>query len=244
MIYGFMNLPNTGERFPVIIALHGYIDPTVYHTLDYTTRYADDLSNAGYLVLHPNLRGYPPSDNGDNLFRVGMAIDVLNLIAIVKATGGRTGPLQAADPNRIGMWGHSMGGGITTRVITVSPDVRAAVLYSAVSGDEAKNYAAIGVWSNGSRGNEERAVPVSVLPRISPLYYFGDIQAAVSIYHGLADPMVPVEWSVQTCAQLRALGKNVSCTYYDGMPHTFTGRGDEQFIQSSLQFFDRYLKAP
>ncbi len=76
-IYGFMNVPNGSGPFPVVIALHGYIDPAVYSTLDYTTRYADSLAGAGYLVIHPNLRGYAPSDNSPseaNLFRHGRKI--------------------------------------------------------------------------------------------------------------------------------------------------------------------------
>ena len=101
-IYGFANIPNEEGPHPVIIALHGYIDPAVYYTLDYTTHYADALANAGYIVLHPNLRGYPPSDDGENLFRVGMAIDVLNLIEIIKTQSGGTDPLRTADPNHIG----------------------------------------------------------------------------------------------------------------------------------------------
>ena len=44
MIYGFMNVPNADGPHPVIIALHGYIDPAIYQTLDYTTRYADALA--------------------------------------------------------------------------------------------------------------------------------------------------------------------------------------------------------
>ncbi len=243
-IYGFMNVPSGQGKFPVIIALHGYIDPSVYQTLDYTTRYADDLASAGYLVIHPNLRGYPPSDAGENLFRVGMAVDVLNLIAILNSEGGLPGALQAADPSRVGMWGHSMGGGITTRVLTVSQDVKAAVLYAPMSGDEAKNFAAIGQWSNGARGGAERSVPAGELPQISPMYYFDYIQAAVGIYHGSADSLVPVQWSMLTCEQMQALGRNVECHYYPGMPHTFEGQGDAQFIQDSIQFLDRYLKGP
>jgi len=117
-IYGFANIPHGDGPFPVIIVLHGYIEPEIYQTLDYTTHYADALASAGYLMLHPNLRGYPPSDEGDNLFRVGMAIDVLNLIALVKENSGQPDLLQTADPTRIGLWGHSMGGGISTRVLT------------------------------------------------------------------------------------------------------------------------------
>jgi len=243
-IYGFANIPNDAEAHPVIIALHGYIDPAIYNTLDYTTHYADALASAGYIVLHPNLRGYTPSDYGDNFFRVGMATDVLNLIALVQSQSGGTDLLGHAMPDRIGLWGHSMGGGITTRVLTVTDDVRAAVLYGAMSGDEEKNYKAIQQWSGNTRGLEETSVPVDVLTRISPMYFFGNITAAVSIHHGAADELVPPDWSVLTCEQLRALGKNVECHSYDGMPHTFYGQGDQEFIQNTVNFFNQYLLAP
>lgn len=243
-IYGFADIPNDEGPHPVIIALHGYIDPAIYNTLDYTTHYADAIATAGYIVLHPNLRGYAPSDNGDNLFRVGMATDVLNLIALVQAQSGGADPLRTALPDRIGMWGHSMGGGITTRVLTVTDDVRAAVLYAAMSGDEQKNYEAIRQWSGQTRGLEELNIPVQALNRISPMYFFQNITAAVSIHHGAADALVPPDWSVLTCDQLTSLGKNVQCTYYQDMPHTFYGAGDEEFIQNTVQFFNQYLKAP
>lgn len=241
-IYGFANIPNDEDVHPVIIALHGYIDPAIYNTIDYTTHYADSLATAGYIVLHPNLRGYPPSDSGENLFRVGMAIDVLNLIALVQSQSGGTDPLKNANPNSIGLWGHSMGGGITTRVITVSDDVRAAVLYAAMSGDEQKNYNAIRGWSGQTRGIEELEIPVEVLSSISPMYFLQNITAAVSIHHGTADALVPIDWSVTTCEQLTSLGRDVDCVYYENMPHTFYGQGDEQFIQNSIEFFNQELK--
>jgi len=244
IIYGFANIPNDEGAHPVIIALHGYIDPALYNTLDYTTHYADALANAGYIVLHPNLRGYAPSDSGENLFRVGMAIDVLNLIALIQVQSGGTDPLRTAVPDRIGLWGHSMGGGITTRVLTVSDDVRAAILYAAMSGDEGKNYEAIRQWSGGTRGLEELNIPVEALHTISAMYFFQNITAPVSIHHGRADALVPLDWSVTTCDQLQALGKNVECTYYQDMPHTFYGTGDQEFIQNTVAFFNQYLKAP
>ena len=243
-IYGFANIPNDANPHPVIIALHGYIDPAIYNTLDYTTHYADALASAGYIVFHPNLRGYQPSDNGDNLFRVGMAADVLNLIALIQAQSGGTDPLQNADPNFIGLWGHSMGGGISTRVLTVTGDVKAAVLYGSMSGDEQKNYEAIRQWSGDARGLDELNIPIEALNRISSMYFFQNITAAVSIHHGMADALVPIDWSVLTCEQLKSLGKNVECQYYQDMPHTFYGQGDQQFIQNTIQFFNQYLTAP
>ncbi|WP_119065604.1 alpha/beta hydrolase family protein [Aggregatilinea lenta] len=241
-IYGFMDVPPGDGPFPVIIALHGYIDPAAYYTLDYTTLYADALARAGYLVLHPNLRGYPPSDSGPNLFRVGMAIDVLNLIALVREVGGTPGPLQAADPERIGLWGHSMGGGISLRVLTVSQDVDAAVLYSAMSGDDEQNFAAIREWSGKTRGLDEEDIPEDVYVRVSPIFYLDRIQAPVSIHHGGADELVPLEWSEDLCTRLRALGKPVECYTYDGQPHTFVDDGNALFIQRTIRFFDAQLK--
>jgi dipeptidyl aminopeptidase/acylaminoacyl peptidase len=243
-IYGFADIPNDEGPHPVIIALHGYIDPAIYYTLDYTTHYADAIASAGYIVLHPNLRGYAPSDNGENLFRVGMAIDVLNLIALVQSQSGGTDLLRTGIPDRIGMWGHSMGGGIMTRVLTVTDDVQAAVLYGAMSGDEQKNYEAIRQWSGQTRGLDELNVPVEALNRISPMYFFQNITAAVSIHHGTADATVPLDWSILTCDQLRSLGKPVECVYYQDMPHTFYGSGDEEFIQNTVQFFNQNLKIP
>lgn len=241
-IYGFMNLPQGPGPFPVIIALHGYIEPEIYYTLDYTTPYADALARAGYLVLHPNLRGYQPSDDGPNLLRVGMAIDVLNLIALVRNQGGQPGPLALADPERIGLWGHSMGGGVSLRTLTVSPDVKAAVLYAAMSGDERRNFEAIQSWSGGRRGLTELTVPDDALLRIAPIYYLDRIQAAVSIHHGTADELVPPAWSTELCEQLLALQKVVQCVPYPGQPHTFVGEGDRQFIQNMIAFYDTYLK--
>lgn len=241
-IYGFMNLPQGPGPFPVIIALHGYIEPHLYYTLDYTTRYADALARAGYLVLHPNLRGYRPSDDGPNLLRVGMAVDVLNLIAIVRAQGGQPGPLAAALPDRIGLWGHSMGGGISLRTLTVSPHVKAAVLYAAMGGDERRNFESINSWSGGRRGLTELTVPDEALLQIAPMYFLDRIQAAVSIHHGTADELVPPAWSDELCEQLLALDKQVQCVPYPGQPHTFVGDGDRQFIQNMIAFYDTYLK--
>jgi dipeptidyl aminopeptidase/acylaminoacyl peptidase len=242
-IFGFMDVPRRGQPpYPVVIALHGYIDPSTYNTLDYTTRYADSLANAGYLVLHPNLRGYLPSDSGSNLLRVGMAIDVLNLIALVKQQSGLPGPLQLADSNAIGLWGHSMGGGISIRVLTVSRDVRAAVLYAPMSGDEKQNFTAINQWSGGTRGLEEVEIPDQELLTISPIFYLDRIQAAISIHHGENDQLIPPEWSADLCQRLQNLGKDVECFTYPGQLHTFSGEGELLLKQRVIDFFNRKLR--
>ena len=82
-IYGYADIPRGDGRFPVIIMLHGYSDPEGYSILAQDTAYSEMYASEGYIVLHPNLRDYQPSDHGDNRFMVGMAVDVLNLVALV-----------------------------------------------------------------------------------------------------------------------------------------------------------------
>jgi dipeptidyl aminopeptidase/acylaminoacyl peptidase len=224
------------------LTLHGYIDPEIYTTVAYSTRYADSLARAGYLVIHPNLRNFPPSDEGPDPFRVGTATDTMNLMALVRAHGGQPGPLEKADPSRIGLWGHSMGGGITLRVITVDPGVSAAVLYGSMSGDERTNYERILYWSDGERGEEELATPDEDLARISPIYHLERIEAAVSIHHSDTDEVVPLAWSLDLCERLEELQKAVECFTYSGLPHTFRGEGDLLFMQQVAEFFDLNLK--
>ncbi|MCS7038721.1 MAG: alpha/beta fold hydrolase [Anaerolineae bacterium] len=240
-IVGFMNTPHGVGPFPVVIVLHGYVDPARYRTLTYTTPYADALARQGYLVVHPNLRNFPPSDTGPDPFRVGLAVDVLNLIALIKAEAGRPGLFAQADAERIGLWGHSMGGGVALRVLVVSPDVRAAVLYGSMSGDERRNYEKIIVWSGRQRGLWELSVPQADLDRIAPIGFLDRITAAVSIHHGEADETVPLAWSVDLCERLQALGKTVECFTYPGQPHTFVGEGHRLFIERTLAFFARTL---
>lgn len=238
-IYGFMDVPKGDGPFPVVILLHGKTDPLHYSTLDYSTPYADDLAAAGYFVLHPNLRNYPPSDSGDNLYRVGMAIDVLNLIALVKSGGGTSGPLAKADPARIGLWGHSMGGGIALKVITISSDVKAAVLYAPLSGDEKLNFE--GFFSGDPQAAEERQTNALAWYHISASYFFKEITAAVEIHQGQLDEAVPPAWSEATCTQLRLLQKTVFCVDYPDMGHAFSGMTDKKFIALVKIFFKNYL---
>lgn len=237
-IYGFMNVPRGDGPFPVVVALHGYVDPAGYDTLDYTTSHADSLASNGYLVLHPNYRGYPPSEDGPNPFRIGFAIDVLNLVALVQQQGGQPGALAAARPGDIHLWGHSMGGGIALRVITVNPSIRSAVLYGAMSGDEYQNFERILAWSEGETGREELATPADAMLAIAPIHHLARIQAAISIHHGSADGIVPPAWSADLCDRLRLLGKSVECYAYPDQPHNFSGDGDALFRRRTLAFFN------
>jgi dipeptidyl aminopeptidase/acylaminoacyl peptidase len=221
--------------------LHGYIDPAEYDTLTYTRRYADVLAEAGYFVIHPNFRNYRPSDEGPNPYRIGYAIDVLNLIAIIREQSQDPfGYLRRADEDRIHLWGHSMGGGVTLRVLTVNhaPYLRAAVLYGSMSGDERQNFEQIQIWSGGENGPFELAAGQEKLAAISPINFLDRINTPISIHHSEVDETVPVAWSNELCERLRTLAKPVECFIYYATPHTFRGQADELFMERVTRFFN------
>ena len=246
-VSGFLNVPHEGDAFPVVMVLHGYVNPADYELLAYTTRYADQLAEAGYMVFHPNYRHHPldssnPPDEDENVFRIAYAIDVLNLLAHIE-TGSQnpTGPLRRADAHNIHLFGHSMGGGIAQRLLSVRPNAfRAAVLYGSMSGDEARNYEKIRQWGGERPWEKEVYAAPETIQAVSPIYYMDRWRTPISIHHGTNDELVPVEWSQELCQNLKNLRHPVECFDYTNYPHTFYGAADAVFIERVVTFFKRY----
>ncbi len=217
-IHGFVNIPVGDGPFPVVIALHGYIPPSEYETMDYSTRYADSIARKGYIVLHPNMRNFPPSDSaprrGD--YHSGFTTDVMNLLEYVRQEAGQEGSIfENAGLSSMGIWGHSLGGGVALRVAALVPEIDAAVLYAAVTQR----------YSNASAGFS--------------VYDLENTDTAFQVHHGTADPTVRASDSTRFCAQLENAGKDYECFFYEDAPHTFLrqGQDDPLFIQRVVDFY-------
>lgn len=236
-VHGFANLPKGQGPFPVVVVLHGYVEPSRYRLLAYTTPYADFLAERGFLVLHPNYRGHPPSEGPPARgLRHPYAVDVLNLLAEV-----RKGAFPQADPHRIALFGHSMGGGVAQLVSLVDPALKGVVLYGSMSGDERRNLERIRYWSGGTRGGELFTLPSEILQRASAWTYLAELAVPYSVHHGLYDREVPPEWSFELCRRLKALKKPVECFSYPG-GHLFRGQVDQAFRKKALSFLQRVLR--
>jgi dipeptidyl aminopeptidase/acylaminoacyl peptidase len=130
-----------------------------------------------------------------------------------------------------------MGGGIALRVLVAAQGVETAVLYAAMSGDEARNYERIRAWSNQEDVEFEMSIPAETLARISPIYHLDRVTAQVSIHHGEQDAVVPPAWSGELCEQLRRAVKLVECFTYAGQPHSLTGASNQLLIERAIALF-------
>jgi dipeptidyl aminopeptidase/acylaminoacyl peptidase len=236
-ISGMMNVPGGRGPFPVIILCHGYIHPDKYATGNDTWREADYLARHGYITIAPDFRGYAASDNGESFFHIGYAEDVLNLIASL-------GSVDKADRTRIGLWGHSMGGGVALKSAVVSKKVDGVVVFGSVSADERVNYT-YGMGNGpGATGVARFGSPQSNrlgYIRISPINYLDRIPA-LSIHHGIGDTVVPHEWSEDLYEAAQQSGTTSELYLYSGAEHTFNGEDWDLAMKRTLEFFDRYVK--
>jgi dienelactone hydrolase len=261
-ITGIMQVPPGDGPFPVIILNHGYHDRESYWSGSGTWMAAEYLNGRGYLTIAPDYRTWGGSGWGPSLFHTGLVADVLNLI-------GSLATIPQADPARVGMWGHSMGGGITTKVLAVDPRVRAAVLYASNSADDAD---LIARWGRGCLSGETQFTAVcnpgevipadlppeivaayvaaaadpAMLQQIAPIYALDAITAPVQIHIGTADGAehnaTPPEWSYKLHDALLAAGKQSELFVYEGQGHLFAGSAWTDMIGRAADFFDAHVR--
>src|SRR2546428_3276436 len=123
-IFGLLTVP-TGRKpaggWPVIIFNHGYIPPAQYRTTERYVAYVDGFASHGYIVFKPDYRGHGSSEGQPSSAygSPGYTVDVLNAVTTLQR-------YPDADRNRIGMWGHSLGGNVTLRALVIDPRIKVA----------------------------------------------------------------------------------------------------------------------
>lgn len=249
-ITGYMNVPKGTGPFPVIILNHGYFIPSRYQTGDGTRKEAEYLAQLGYVSVASDYRGYGSSDKGESLFRWGYVYDVLSLIPAVEK-------LPLVDPNRIGIWGHSMGGMIAVKTLVANPKIKAAVLVAPVGADEADAYRLVKesrhedvatidelAWLEKNYGTPE--TNPETYAKMSAINFLANITAPINIHHSEGDQHVPFSWSEKLYNTLKKENKEVELYRYPGQLHTFSAARDltqwNQIMERTLAFFNKYLK--
>ena len=256
-IYALLLVPN-GEKpkdgWPVIILNHGYIIPEKYTSDGNYVAYADAFAKNGYIVFKPDYRGNGKSEGVPTsaYFSPDYTVDNLNAISSIKQ-------FQDADPDKIGVWGHSMGGHITLRDLVVnSSDIKAASIWAGVVGtytDIMYNWQSKVAYQPDAEDlylrnlNKNMFIGTYGDPKTNPDFwnsvdpnsYLKDITAPVQIEVGLSDNQVPPDFSTGLYERLKNAGKTVEYFEYKGSNHDIN-QSFTLAMQRTIAFFDRYLK--
>lgn len=242
--------PESG--WPVILFNHGWIEPEIYSTTERYLDYVDAIARNGYIVLRSDYRGHGQSE-GEALnayVSPGYTADVLNALASVKR-------YELADPERIGMWGHSMGGFITLRAMVVSDEIKAGVIWGGV----VVSYK--DMFTRWHEDDQERPTPnptwaaerrrarfgIFGSPEENPGFwnamssnsYLADLSGPIQLHHGTGDDTVPYLFSEILYAEMQAAGMPGELYLYDGDNHNLV-ISFWTAMNRSLAFFDKYVK--
>jgi len=256
-IYGLLTVPDgelPASGWPAIVFNHGYIPPDQYRSTERYIAYVDNLARSGYIVYRIDYRGHDRSDGQATgaYGNPGYLVDVLNAVASLKA-------FPLADPARIGMWGHSLGGYLTLRAMVISPDIRAGVIWAGVVGSYPD---LICCWRRPTPG-----VPTSTpnpnfrsgwrsswqeiygSPEENPEFWMGisangflnDLSGPVQLHHGTEDTEVPIQFSRNLYQQILDAGMLGEYYEYPGDNHNLSNYFS-LVMTRTLEFFDRYLQ--
>src|SRR5581483_3311762 len=250
-IYALLTIPTSVKPnggYPVILFNHGYIPPNQYVTTERYFAYVDAFASNGYIVFKPDYRGNGNSQGKAEgaYYSPAYTIDDLNALSSIAH-------YEDSNPNKIGIWGHSMGGNITLRDLVIDPkQIKAAVIWGGVVG----SYKDLANWHdpNYTPSAEEQALrnktraqltkkygtPISnpsFWNSIDPTYFTSAITTPVQLDVGGADQEVPNAFSKDLYNNLKSKGKTVQYFVYPGSDHNIS-QGFDLAMQRSLSFFD------
>jgi uncharacterized protein len=250
-IYALLTVP-TGNRpldgWPVIIFNHGYTPPALYQTTAGYEPHIDYLARNGYIVFRPDYRGHGNSEGEavGGYDAPDYTVDVLNAVSSIQQ-------FPDAAPDRIGMWGHSLGGTITLSSMVINDSVKAGVIWAGVVGSYPDM---LSIWEARYQGLPAEVTrwrdaffAIVGAPDENPTFwrtisansYLADLSGPIQLHHSRTDESVPAEFSTLLASEIRAAGKTVEHYEYEGDNHNISVHFD-QAMARSLAFFDLYLK--
>lgn len=246
-LQGTLALPagyEPGRRYPMLVYFyekmsdqHHRFQMPAYDDRPHVSTYASD----GYLVLQPDVVytiGRPGSSALD---------DVTSAVQAVIDQG-------YADPDRIGLQGHSWGGYQSSYIVTQT-DMFAAVVTGAPVTNLVSFYNELykssgsvqqGIMEVGQVRMGRDSTPWSAHAQYedqSPLHNAENITTPFLILHGTADGAVDYHQGLEYFNAARRLGKEVILLSYPDEPHHLAKRPNQEDFQVRMkQYFDHYLK--
>ena len=251
-IYALLTVPDGDPPeggWPALVFNHGYIPPESYRPTEGYAGYMERLARAGYVVFRIDYRGHDRSEGEARgaYSDPGYTVDVLNAVASLRQ-------YPSVNPDKIGMFGHSMGGFLTLRAMVLSPDIRAGVIWGGVVVSHTEilyNWRRGPTFAPPPGGTSWRTSWIELYgaPEENPEFwasvstnsYLEGLSAPLQLHHGTADEDVPVEFSIRLAEQVRLAGGNVELYTYEGDNHHL-GNSFRYAMDRTIAFFDRFLK--
>jgi fermentation-respiration switch protein FrsA (DUF1100 family) len=254
-IYGLLTVPDgdpPAGGWPAIVFNHGYIPPKQYVTTERYIAYVDALARAGYIVYKIDYRGNDRSEGQATgaYGSPGYTDDVLNALASLKR-------FPQADPQKIGMWGHSMGGYLTLRAMVISPDIKAGVIWAGVVGSYPD---LLERWHLPHAGPTPTPIPGAFnwrlewvskygTPEENPVFwetvsstaFLADLSGPLQLHYDTGDSEVPYAFSETLASEIQAAGKTGELYSYPGDDHNLANSFGLA-MQRTVEFFNQYLK--
>ncbi|MXV22005.1 alpha/beta hydrolase family protein, partial [Deinococcus xianganensis] len=215
---------------PAIVFNHGYIPPAEYRTTERYVAYQDAFARAGFVTLKSDYRGHGSSEGeargGYN--DPGYTVDVLNAAASLRRD-------PRVNPDRLGLWGHSMGGQLSLKAMIVDPRLKAASLWAGVIA----SYDVLSTDWNPPPGEPRTldALNRRYLRLLSPNAYLRELNGRpIQLHHGTNDADVPYSFQKNLADDLRNAGQGVEAYRYEGDDHNLS-RNLRTALNRSVQFF-------
>ncbi|QLG09775.1 alpha/beta fold hydrolase [Deinococcus sp. D7000] len=237
-IFALLTVPNgTPPKggWPAIVFNHGYIPPQQYRTTERYVAYQDAFARAGYVTLKSDYRGHGDSEGeaGGGYNDPGYTVDVLNAAASLKKD-------PRVNRDRMGVWGHSMGGQLSLRAMLVDPDLKAASLWAGV----VASYDVLATDWNPPKGEEKPTLDRlnrRYLRALSPNAYLQDLDGRpIELQQGTADEDVPYSFQQAFADDLRAARQRFTAYRYPGDNHNLSGNL-RTALNRSVAFFNDNL---
>jgi dipeptidyl aminopeptidase/acylaminoacyl peptidase len=229
-----------GTRVPTILYAYplDYADPKTASEVSGSQETFTQLYQYKFLLL----AGYAIIDRasfpiiGDPKKAYDTYLD--QLVADAKAAVDEAVRLGVADPERIGVTGHSHGALMTVNLVAHSDLFRAGV---ATSGSYNKTLTPFGFQ------NERRSVweAPDVYRQVSPFFVADKIKTPLLLMHGAEDAnpgTIPLQ-STMLYEAIRGNGGTTRLVLLPHEPHWYTAmESNEQEVYEMLRWFDRYVK--
>ncbi|CCQ10241.1 Probable acylaminoacyl-peptidase [Pseudoalteromonas luteoviolacea B = ATCC 29581] len=232
----------TGQKVPVVIYFYRYMSQRRFDfpkmELNHRPNFPIFTSN-GYAVFLPDIRfeiGHPGKSSTQTMINAAQKLIDIGV----------------ADPNKIGLQGHSWAGYQSAFMITQT-DMFKAVVSGAPVSNMTSAYSGIRLGSGLARqfqyetGQSRIGKTLFEAPELyienSPVFFADKVNTPILIMFGNKDDAVPYQEGIQYFLALRRANKDVIFLEYEDEPHHLKQFPNQlDFSIRMLEYFDHHLK--